>query len=654
MSKRASFAIVAVLFAANAFAQTVTVTTLRDHSDFAGNKQIADLPGPDGHVSLDEAVTATNNTPGPQTIAFAIPPETFGNLIPGMGLLWQEGSTFIVTDAGTTIDFSTQTTNMGDTNPNGPELGILSAPATNGGAIYLTSTDGVVKGLGYVLYRGYGVQITGNRNRVIGSAIRGPLHAGICIKGYDAARPASNNIIGGTEPGEGNTLDMPMRIDGAAENNIVIGNPGLEGGVEIRGVTSMGLLARNNRIGGPSIAERNVIAGRGYFGEEGFPVGAQVTVQDADATIIEGNFIGTTPDGMQPHPIQYGPIGVLVTSGRDTIIRNNLIAGLRVVGRNHYSDQVFGKAISLDATNRSIQNTRIEGNTIGLAADYITPIPTYSGVSVSPTSSSYAAYATRIASNHIAGTETTGVFVGRQTEVTITENSIHDNGQLGIDRATEVQSFPVVQSAETNGSSITITGSLDTSRSQDFRIEFFSNAQCDPSGFGEGAIFLGATNVSTGGAGHADFNVTLPGRVLPGEVITATATNLGTGDTSEFSACLAATAMTTMARTTDITLASFNTISERASIAAQAFIRDPSGQPLANVVVSATWTLPDGKSVPVHAATNARGAATFRTEAGLGTYTLTINGATRAGYTFDAQNSVLSKTFTTSTNPKHH
>ena len=51
--------------------EIITVTTLNDDSDFSGLQQVNDLPGPDGRVSFREAVTAANNTPGPQTIAEA-------------------------------------------------------------------------------------------------------------------------------------------------------------------------------------------------------------------------------------------------------------------------------------------------------------------------------------------------------------------------------------------------------------------------------------------------------------------------------------------------------------------------------------------------------------------------------------------------------
>src|ERR1041385_1093800 len=57
--------------------EIITVTTLNDVSDFSGLQQVNDLPGPDKRVSFREAVTAANNTAGPQTIAFAIPVAEF-------------------------------------------------------------------------------------------------------------------------------------------------------------------------------------------------------------------------------------------------------------------------------------------------------------------------------------------------------------------------------------------------------------------------------------------------------------------------------------------------------------------------------------------------------------------------------------------------
>ncbi len=578
--KRANFAAivamtVAVLFATSTVAaggdftvlpldgggETVTVTTLDDVSDFSGLQQVSDLPGPDGRVSFREAVTAANNTPGAQTIAFAIPPAEFW-LVPDVGLLRLEQGAFFLNDSGTTVDFSSQTANMGDTNPNGPEIGIYGLETNGWGiaAIFMNGDNCVVKGLGKVYQRGYAVRIVGNNNRVIGCQIDGPLHAAVSVSGYMGWPPPSANIVGGTAPGDGNSL-IGLVIDGPAEGNIVIGNTLLVG-VEVRGATQYGVFARNNRIGGPTPVEGNIIAGAGSYGEEGFPDGAQVSIVDADNTLVEGNFIGTTADGMHPYPQQIGPVGVEVRDSRNTTIRANLVAGLRVVGVDHYAGQIFGQAISIGATNLNNQGTVVQGNTIGLAADGVTPIVTHSGIIVSPMSSFYHAFSSLIDSNHIASVETIGVFVASlENGVTITRNSIHDCGAPGIDLSTTagadgptpndpgdgdtggngLQNFPVLLSAATTGSTAIVQGKLDSAPNAQFTVEFFASPSCYPSGFGEGATFIGSTTATTDGAGHAAFSLTLPAAVAVGAAATATATRLSTGDTSEFSACIAVT-----------------------------------------------------------------------------------------------------------------
>jgi hypothetical protein len=543
--------------------ETITVTTLNDFSDFSGSQQVGDLPGPDGRVSFREAVTAANNTAGSQTIAFAISPAEFW-LVPDMALLRLEQGPFFINDSGTTVDFSTQTVNMGDTNPNGPEVGIYGLEPNGWGiaAIFVNGDNCIIKGLGKVYQRGYAVRIVGNSNRVIGCQIDGPLNAAVSVEGYLGSPPPSGNIVGGTLPGDGNYL-VGLVINGPADGNIVIGNTVI-GGVEVQGATQYGVIARNNRIGGTTPAERNVISGAGAYGEEGFPDGAQVSVIDADGTIVEGNYIGTTADGMARYPQQVGPIGVEVRDSRNTTIRSNLIAGLRTVGTDHYVGQVFGQAIYVGATNANSQDTLIEDNTIGIAADGVTPIVTRSGVTVSPLTGSYHALRTRISSNHIASVETTGVVVGNpENGVTITGNSIHNSGSLGIDLfsgnfggtggltpndpgdvdigGNGLQNFPVLLSATTTGSAVMVRGTLDSSSSGQFVVEFFASPLCNPSGFGEGATFLGSTPVTTDGAGHAAFSITLPAAVTVGAKVTVTATRLSTGDTSEFSACVAVT-----------------------------------------------------------------------------------------------------------------
>jgi hypothetical protein len=534
--------------------ETITVTTLNDVTDFAGFQQVIDLPGPDGRISFREAVTAANNTPGAQTIAFAIPVSEFW-LVTDMALLKLEQDAFFLNDSGTTVDFSTQTANIGDTNPNGPEVGFYGLQPNGAGvaAMFVNGDNCVIKGLGRVYQRGYGIQLVGDNNRVIGCQISGALHAAVIIEGYMGGPTPTGNTVGGTAPGEGNSL-IGLVINGPSEGNIVIGNSLLVG-VNVQGATQFGVIARNNRIGGPTPSERNVISGAGFYGEEGFPVGDQVAIIDADGTTVEGNYIGTTADGMHAYSPQIGPIGVEVRDSRSTTIRGNLIAGLRVVGTNHAAGLIFGQAVYVGAVNANTQSTVIQGNTIGLAADGVTPIATRSGISVSPAITVLHAFSTLISTNHVASVETTGVFVAAQENgVTITRNSIHDCGGLGIDLAPSgptpndpgdgddgangLQNYPVIASAAATLAS----GTLESTPGEAFTLEFFASQACDPTGFGEGAVFVGSMAITTDGSGQAAFAAPLSPPVQQGWVLTATATRTQTGDTSEFSACVVVSA----------------------------------------------------------------------------------------------------------------
>ncbi len=81
-----------------------------------------------------------------------------------------------------------------------------------------------------------------------------------------------------------------------------------------------------------------------------------------------------------------------------------------------------------------------------------------------------------------------------------------------------------------------LVGTLTSTPSSSFTLEFYSNAVADRSGYGQGQTFLGSTVVSTDATGVAQFNVSFPVAVAPGAFVTATATG---SETSEFSAAVA-------------------------------------------------------------------------------------------------------------------
>ncbi|MBL8881015.1 MAG: hypothetical protein JNG88_18015, partial [Phycisphaerales bacterium] len=535
----------------------IAVTTYADVVDFGGAQQQQNLPGPDGRVSFREAVTAANNTPGPQTITFYIPRAEWW-LFTDRALLEQASGIFLITDDQTTLDFTTQTAYTGDTNPLGGEVSIFGVEPNAWGvtSILIQANDCLVRGLGTVHQRGHGVQIMGNHNRVIGSHIEGPLYSGVYISGGFGGPTPTGNIIGGTQPEEANVLiggNDGVRIDEPADANVVIGNALLSGafsGVAIRGAT-------NTRIGGPTPAERNLISGAGHFGEEGFPVGVQVSVEfDAANTLIEGNYIGTTADGSAAYPGQRGPGGVGVSDATNTVIRGNLISGIRVVGTNHYAGQTFGTGITVTGT---AADTLIVGNRIGTDSMGEIAVPNFRGVYVIPFTAMIIPQGATVGrdspgeGNEIAFNIREGVAVHSLVDrVSISGNSIHDNGTLGIDLglngptpndagdadggANDLQNYPTLTAA-VGGGSIRIQGVLQSLPSRSYTIEFFAGPACSPSGFGEGRTFLGSTQVNTDESGNAPFDVTLASAVDAGTSVTATATS-DDFNTSEFSACL--------------------------------------------------------------------------------------------------------------------
>ena len=72
------------------------------------------------------------------------------------------------------------------------------------------------------------------------------------------------------------------------------------------------------------------------------------------------------------------------------------------------------------------------------------------------------------------------------------------------------QNFPVLTSAESDGSNIAIAGTLDSPPNRTYQIEFFANKACDPSGNGEGQTFIGVATAMSGTSCGATFGFTFP------------------------------------------------------------------------------------------------------------------------------------------------
>ena len=260
--------------------------------------------------------------------------------------------------------------------------------------------------------------------------------------------------------------------------------------------------------------------------------------------MLQGDLIGTDlwgkaaipngSDGVQLINTHSNTVGGGTTVESRNIIAGNAGSGVDIIGAS--SDTVAGNSIGVG----------LGGSPLGNQGD---------GVRITASSSFNMVGGTDPSStNVIAYNGGNGVTVGADPSDqsignSILENSIVANGLLGIDLGddgptpntpggphdgpNQLQNTPVLASVSSDSNSTTIQGSLNSAPDTIYRIELFDNA----SG-GQGQTFLGFVDVTTDDSGNAVFVFNTTTQLAPGDVVTATATDL-TGDTSEFSAGMA-------------------------------------------------------------------------------------------------------------------
>jgi hypothetical protein len=461
------------------------------------------------------------------------------------------------------IDGYTQPGSMPNTNPPGQgdnaviliELSGIMTPAGSSG-LTIDADESGVRGLVINQFSGDAIDIPLAIDGVIEGNFIGTNANGTAALpngGGVVVGSGQNNTIGGTTPaarnlisgniGDGITLGFPNTSNFVQNNFIgvdVTGSMALGNGQ--RGVTSGG----NNMIGGDTAAAGNVISGN----NRGIELGS--------GDVVEGNFIGTDLTGTIAvpnvnigvnHAIGGSTIGGLTsTPGTPpgNLISGNGIAGLVIV-LPASGDTVEGNIIGADVTG-----THPLGNDLGISIVHATAC-TIGGTDAGA-ANIVAFNGTSCEAEH-AGVVVTG---SDATSNRVLGNSIFTNGGLGIDLfivfdgpcgitdndtcdtdvgPNNLQNYPLLTSATSSLGRTTIQGSLNSAPNTPFRIEFFDNHQCHPSGNGSGETFIGSTDLTTDGTCNAPISVTLPVNVDAGHVITATATDPG-GNTSEFSACV--------------------------------------------------------------------------------------------------------------------
>lgn len=368
---------------------------------------------------------------------------------------------------------------------------------------------------------------------------------------------ATNNLIGGTT---------------AAARNVISGNGA--GGVTISGLGTTGNRVQGNYVGtnaagdGPlpngqsgivlSTASSNIIGGTGpgarnvISGNQGS--GVYITA-GANFNSVQGNRIGTNAAGMTAVPNLYGGVRVVAA--------NNFIGGAGQGQGNLVSGNFeFGVGIG------NASGTVVFGNAIGLDASGAAPLPNLKyGILIGGGMNSTVGGILPGQANRIAFNAGDGVAVASGSSATrnaISGNAIFRNGRLGIDLVApgdppngvtpnapglragpnHLQNYPVLTSATAAGGQVIVTGTLNSTPSATFVLDFYRSVAPNASGFGEGEVYLGNGTISTGKTGNASFSLSLP---VPGNVagqwFTATASRrypTGEEETSEFSQALQA------------------------------------------------------------------------------------------------------------------
>ena len=132
-------------------------------------------------------------------------------------------------------------------------------------------------------------------------------------------------------------------------------------------------------------------------------------------------------------------------------------------------------------------------------------------------------------SNHIGSNDGLGVDLGGDG-VTANDAGDGDNG------SNKLQNYPTILYALPTNNGTTVAGELQAMAGQRFRLEFYRNASCDPSGYGEGQVMFGQADVVTDLGGVADFVFTFDSVLANNEFVTMLAID-GADNSSEFSQC---------------------------------------------------------------------------------------------------------------------
>ena len=408
---------------------------------------------------------------------------------------------------------------------------VISGNSSSG--ISLTSTTGFVIAGNYIGLNAAGTGAI--KNSGAGIAIN---HAGSANWIGGATAAARNVISGNGTYGLSLVGSTAQIVQGNYIGTDAGGSYAIANSAEGIGVEN----STNNVIGGAGAG--NLVSGNGA--NLNYPA---ILLNNTFGNSLQGNWIGVNAAGTAA--VGNPGSGIHLQNAAGNVIGGTVAGAGNVVSGNGVNGLYFINAS---------QNTA-QGNLIGLAADGISPLGnTQHNVQfdsnstnnilggTAPGAGNSIAYAKTVGSVKYAGVRVRdGAFNNL-----ISGNSIFNNDALGIDLGTQWpnpnidgesgvaanaanrgQNYPVLSNA-VSGTATLVRGLFNSAAGKTYVLQFFASPSGNTSGYGEGRLFLGQTNLTLGAAFSTNFSVTLPATVPAGWVITATATDAA-GNTSEFS-----------------------------------------------------------------------------------------------------------------------
>jgi parallel beta-helix repeat protein len=365
---------------------------------------------------------------------------------------------------------------------------LIALDGSNAGSVSgltLNAGNATIEGLIISNFADNGVVSNGSDNDFFSNQINQNGQSGVLLQ-----NGASNNVIGGA------TSTTANQIGGNTLAGVMISGPGTNGNVlgnnEIGSMNGYGVVVANGSSG-------NAIQDNNIFGN--LQSGVQVSGPS------------TTDNTLQDNTIQMnGADGVDILNGangnvlQDNTLVNNSQDGVLLAGAGTDANVLQGNTIGVNQQGGVVINNGASDNLIGDedAGD----------------------------ANQISGSPQ-GVVVDGPGTVgnSIQGNSITATGGPGIilsANGNDMQSAPVL----TSFIGSTVTGYLNGTAGVNYNIELFANP-ASGSAY-QGGQFYTSTEATADSNGLVTFSVNL-GAFPSGDTLTATATDLQTGDTSQFS-----------------------------------------------------------------------------------------------------------------------